>query len=201
MRRAILGAFAIVGLTLPSVADARTFTTTAPTVPLVYRYAACIFAKNDSGAQAQITACEPVRGQLEEEAETVFDNFHRSMQTQRRRELIRAFNLLEWEAREVERRNKSVPPIVLEYISCMGDSVMRSEAYRDGNTIDYIPIWRECRENTRIHEAAQVNEDVKYLLHRLEIRGRTVNSALGDWPTSEWDFGLFDLRRLSEQMK
>ena len=194
----------LAGLTAMAVASqgaaARDFESTIPTLPLHYRYAACVFAADAPNADLQIASCAPLRTHLEAVAETVIAEFHNSAIEQERRQFLQSLDLLEVEARELREERKDVPPVLLAYLDCVAGEVMDSAGYRSGIAVDFSTAYRPCSEGAEIKADARGDRTINALQHRFELRRRYVDpKAPGSrWSRLEWDYGFFDRRRLPD---
>ena len=196
-----LGLFAagISVLAAPTIAAGPNFDAAQTTLPLHYRYAACVYAKSAGPVEEQIRSCAPLRAELTTTLEGVLDRFHRGSAPERRRKTLLGFDMQENQARQIREKGLAVPEVVLSYLDCMGSSVIASTSYAEGTAIDYVSVEPECREATGMADALRADSRLVPIYHRFDVRARTVYDGRRKWPDLSLQYGFFDARKLPEQ--
>ena len=123
---------------------ARDFVAYASTNPILYRYAACMFAGDAPSAEAQIEKCEDLRVELDLAADAAINRFHVVERYDVERSLRDGYREIRNDTKQTRRLGKQVPAEIVAYLKCMGEGVMATQDYKNGDAIDYIGIEQPC---------------------------------------------------------
>lgn len=148
MKRLALCATLSAATLVASPASARDFVAYASTNPILYRYAACMFEGGAASAEAQIEQCAPLKEELDIEAEAVIKRFHVIERYDVNRSLRDGYREIRNDTKQTRRLGKAVPTEIVAYLKCMGEGVMATEDYKNGDAIDYIGIEQPCYDKT-----------------------------------------------------
>lgn len=114
-------------------------------IPYLYQYGACVFGGAGEDVDARIAGCQTLKAQLQLDAVEPHVFWHRGKGPTRKRQFVRAFDLLEEEARILERRYGPVPRTIIDYMNCIGSNIARSDDFVAGRTIEYLQFDGGCR--------------------------------------------------------
>ena len=170
-----LGLMACVGVTA-TPASARDFVAHATTNPVLYRYAACVFAGDAESAEAQIEKCGPLKAQLETEADAAIERFHVIERVDVERELRKGMREIERDLSATRERNRPVPHAIVGYLRCMGEGAMATADYQSGDAVSYIGLENACQaehiESVKDTVSDSEAATIRTLHRRFERSGR-----------------------------
>ncbi|MEO0462535.1 MAG: hypothetical protein AAF127_05355 [Pseudomonadota bacterium] len=182
MNKVALAAVAIAAALTAAPASARDFTAFASTTPVLYRFAACVFAGEPVDYDARLEECAPLKATLEAEADAAIQRFHVVERYAVDRELRDGFREIRLDLKRSINLNKPVPSAITDYLACMGERVMASADYQSGDAVDYIPIEQPCYDATiaPAYETASERQDrtIRQLYLRFQRQGRLT------WPAA-----------------
>lgn len=148
MIRAAFVTIAAVATMVAAPGSARDFVAYASTTPVLYRYAACMFEGDAPSAEAQTEKCEPVKVELDKEAMAAINRFHVVERYDVERSLRDGYREIRNDVKQTRRLGKPVPREIVAYLQCMGETVMATQDYQNGDAIDYIGVEQPCYEKT-----------------------------------------------------
>lgn len=143
---------ALAGMSLPgSAADSERkvpvdLVVTEAMIPYLYQYAACVFGGPGTNAEERITGCEERKTKVQADAVEPMVIWNRGKGPTRNRQFARALDLLDTEARILEKHYGPVPETIIGYMHCMGWNVAQSDQFVRGQSIEYILYDGACRE-------------------------------------------------------
>lgn len=171
---------------------ARDLDLSAPMVPYVYRYAACIFDNQKGTVEERVKACAATKETVAEDAMPVLGKWHRFNTPTRERQFTRALDLLEDEAVVLAGRGE-VPASILGYMQCVSDSLTGQRAFMNGRVLDAVDIDPACREGNFASFAEMIPLE-RRLYERVRIQNRVIRPVLSDLPAIEYRDGLLAAR-------
>ena len=185
-------AFALTVGAIASPVSARDFVLSTPTMPMAYRYAACVYALNEATGEEQVTACQGLREEMLSAADEFLPKFDPRDRSIDRRNLVWAFDEMEREAVLAREQRKTVPSAIVAYLQCIGERVMETEDFREGVAVDFIGIEDPCTSehilSVEFVQTEQEVERIQLLYRQFAIRGRFVdNRRLGSGIASTGD--------------
>ena len=134
-------AFALTVGAIASPVSARDFVLSTPTMPMAYRYAACVYALNEATGEEQVTACQGLREEMLSAADEFLPKFDPRDRSIDRRNLVWAFDEMEREAVLAREQRKTVPSAIVAYLQCIGERVMETSYGLNAISV----ILRPCR--------------------------------------------------------
>lgn len=173
-------------------AESRDLEVSAPMVPFIYRYSACLFDNEALPVDDRITECRTVRQTVESEADMVFAEWLRRDRPRSDRMFDRALDVLEYEARYAQENREPVPPSVVAYLDCVGTRLSNDPNFRNGTSLDFPFVDEDCRDAVT---NGSVGGRENTLLSRLDFDYRAHRSASGRMPTITYRYGLLAPRR------
>lgn len=173
-------------------AESRDVVVSAPMIPYVYRYSACLFDDETLSANERISKCRMVRTSVESEADQVFSQWLRMDRPRSDRMFNRALNLLEDEARYAETNRDPVPQSVISYLDCVGTRLSADPSFIQGTSLEFPLVDKDCRD---VNKGDSLDGRARTLLSRLDFDHRVIRSVSGRMPTITFRYGLLAPRR------
>ncbi len=208
MFRLALSALGLFALAAPEPTWARDFLAFQSTTPILYRYAACALAQGERTAEGQLAHSSELRNTLEEEAGQVLLRFHTGDRRQAQLNLKRGFMEIDRDAMQARDQRKLVPPPIVAYLKCMGESIMHTVDYQQGVAVDYSGIEDRCASEhvlsvTSVSSEKEL-ERIQILYRRFARLGRYIDNSsrlgAGISSTGDRSNGRMPARRLSRSM-